>query len=247
MWLEVILDIGYESSKPNKEFFWHHINGQLSSAVTAEIGDIGFSTKRRSYSYEGDILNYLSGLDLSENQFDGKIPEEVGEMTWLRALNFSSNHLTGLIPATLSRLTNIESLDLSHNMLIGRIPLQLIELHFLQVFSVAYNNLSGPTLGMVSQFSTFDERSYEGNPYLCGPPLVKKCTFMVPSPEISQVTNDHDDEEEAMDHIIFFASFAFGFIIGFWGWMALLYFRKRWQYSFFLAIDQYTKEVLGFK
>ncbi|KAH7688439.1 Leucine-rich repeat protein [Dioscorea alata] len=212
-----------------------------SSLAVLDIGNNNFigSIPRRSYDYKGGILNKLFGLDLSGNQFDGKIPKKIGEMTWLRALNLSSNRLTGPIPATLSRLRDIESLDLSHNMLIGTLPSQLTELHFLQVFLVAYNNLSGPTLGLVAQFSTFDESSYEGNPYLCGPPLVKQCASMV----IIQVTND-DDYEDAMSHILFFASFALGFITGFWGWMALLYFKRSWQYSFFLAIDKYMKEAL---
>ncbi|KAH7688457.1 Non-specific serine/threonine protein kinase protein [Dioscorea alata] len=218
---------------------------EMLQAIIPEY--IEFATKQRSDRYRGNILKNLSGLDLSCNQLTGMIPENMGQMTWLQALNLSNNRLTGPIPATLSILREIESLDLSHNMLVGRIPPQLAKLNYLEVFSVAYNNLSGPTIGLVAQFSTFNESSYEGNPYLCGPPLKKNCTSMTPSSpkQQGQLTNDiHDDNEEAKDRLILFASIALGFISGFWGWMALLFFKRNLRYSFFLAMDGYTEEAL---
>ncbi|XP_039120616.1 receptor-like protein EIX2 [Dioscorea cayenensis subsp. rotundata] len=218
---------------------------EKSQAIIYEY--IEFATKQRSDRYRGNILQYLSGIDLSCNQLVGMIPENMGEMTWLQALNLSNNRLTGPIPTTLSSLREIESLDLSHNMLVGRIPPQLAELNYLEVFSVAYNNLSGPTIGLVAQFSTFNESSYKGNPYLCGPPLKKNCTSMIPSSpkQHGQVTNVfHDDNEEGKDRLILFASIALGFISGFWGWMALLFFKRNLRYSFFLAMDGYTEEAI---
>ncbi|KAF2301382.1 hypothetical protein GH714_023495 [Hevea brasiliensis] len=143
---------------------------------------VGLVTKHVEYRYKGDVLNYLFGLDLSHNNLEGQIPYELGKLSQLSALNFSHNCLTGSIPASLSNLTQLESFDLSHNKLSGEIPSQLIALHFLEVFSVAYNNLSGKILDM-GQFSTFDNSSYEGNPFLCGPLLEKNCTNDNESPQ----------------------------------------------------------------
>ncbi|CAI0389498.1 unnamed protein product [Linum tenue] len=106
----------------------------------------------------------MSGINLSGNNFTGEIPEEFGNLTSIKLLNLSHNALTGSIPSTFSKFEQIESLDLCYNNLTA-------------VFSVAYNNLSGRTPERVAQFATFNENCYDGNPFLCGWPLPKKCTI----------------------------------------------------------------------
>ncbi|KAF5949373.1 hypothetical protein HYC85_011366 [Camellia sinensis] len=103
---------------------------------------VEFTTKHGSYAYKGNILDYMSGVDLSCNHLTGEIPLEMGNLSNIHDLNLSHNNLFGSIPSTFSQLKQIESLDLSYNRLNGKIPSQLIALDKLEVFSVAYNNLS---------------------------------------------------------------------------------------------------------
>ncbi|KAJ6817300.1 putative LRR receptor-like serine/threonine-protein kinase GSO1 [Iris pallida] len=203
-----------------------------------------FTTKSRYDTYRGDALNYWTLLDLSCNQLVGHIPLGIGDLSWLQSLNLSNNLLTGPIPATFSGLKGIQSLDLSHNALTGQIPHQLVELYSLAAFSVAHNHLSGPTPRMESQFSTFGESSYEGNPDLCGPPLKKSCTSpRQPGPLLPSSYDHEGDDGAAVDSLIFFASLALAYIMGFWGSIAVLYFKTSWRRSLFLASDRYTVKV----
>uniref|UniRef100_J3MBT2 non-specific serine/threonine protein kinase n=2 Tax=Oryza brachyantha TaxID=4533 RepID=J3MBT2_ORYBR len=203
-----------------------------------ELDQEVFTTKSRQGYYMGNILNYMSGLDFSSNQLEGNIPENIGRMQWLRALNLSNNLFSGPIPKSLSNLSNLESLDLSHNSLGGQIPPELQALQSLEVFSVAYNNLSGPTLGTKDQFITFGQSSYEGNPYLCGPPLQKSCSAM-PTQSIPQHEQDDDGDDQAGDVVLICGSALF-YVIGLWTSLAVLYFKRTWRDALFLAVDRFS-------
>ncbi|TYI61220.1 hypothetical protein E1A91_D10G158000v1 [Gossypium mustelinum] len=120
------------------------------------------------------ILTLLTCLDLSNNNFHGRILEEVQDLKSLHVLNLSYNGLFGPIPSALGSLTELESLDLSRNSFSGKIPPQLTSLTFLAVLNLSYNQLDG-RIPESNQFGTFSNDSYIGNPRLCGVPLTRKC------------------------------------------------------------------------
>ncbi|KAK4489933.1 hypothetical protein RD792_000582 [Penstemon davidsonii] len=74
----------------------------ISFTATDVEEEIEFMSKSRSESYKGDILYYMSGIDLSQNKLTGPIPNELGNITGIHTLNLSHNDLTGLIPTSLS-------------------------------------------------------------------------------------------------------------------------------------------------
>ncbi|XP_030493033.2 receptor like protein 27 [Cannabis sativa] len=180
-----------------------------------ELGEYDYSTTfvlKSVATHYGKIPINLAVIDLSSNNFSGKIPEIIGSLKALYSLNLSNNALTGHIPPLLGTLRELESIDLSQNKLSGEIPPQLVELKFLQKFDVSYNNLTG-VIPRGNQFNTFENNSFEGNQGLCGEPLSKKCEVWLLPPFAS---NEDDDSDYAieLDWKFILAGLVSGLVLG---------------------------------
>ncbi|CAN1834943.1 Receptor-like protein 6 [Linum perenne] len=137
------------------------------------------------------ILTSFVLIDVSNNRFTGEISEAIARLESIHLLNLSNNHFTGHIPVSFGQLSQLESLDLSSNKLSGNIPPQLTKLTFMSKLNLSHNSLTGE-IPRGFQFENFEPDSYEGNPGLCGKPLLKSC-YNVKSPPLS---NKPDDEDE---------------------------------------------------
>ncbi|XP_071926341.1 uncharacterized protein [Coffea arabica] len=215
----------------NLPFLAMEIFSSEYSIAFSEQEKVIFTTKSRSEHYAGNILNFMSGLDLSCNQLIGAIPPKFGDLRHIRALNLSHNYLQGSIPSRLSMLNQIESLDLSYNDLSGEIPSELASLTTLSIFNVSFNNLSG-RVPDTWQFASFDESNYRGNPGLCGPLLKRSCNPFAPHPE------NVGDQDIEVDGAIDVAAFAWSFFASYMVIVISLvvilcvspYYRRAWSF-----------------
>ncbi|SPT20803.1 unnamed protein product [Triticum aestivum] len=110
--------------------------------------------------------SFPASLSLSNNLLAGPVLPGFGHLVKLHVLDLSWNNFSGRIPDELSDMSSLEKLKLAHNDLSGSIPSSLTKLNFLSDFDVSYNNLTGdiPTGG---QFLTFANEGFLGNPALC--------------------------------------------------------------------------------
>ncbi|XP_050255748.1 receptor-like protein 7 isoform X2 [Quercus robur] len=166
--MQIIVKHGQMYMQENMNFIVPKYSGKYHYSYS-----MTFTNRGIEIAYERIPYIFIA-MDLSSNKFEGEIPVLMGDLKGIQLLNLSNNLLTGSIPSSLEKLTALESLDLSQNKLSGEIPPQLTQLTFLAFFNVSNNHLIGP-IPHGFQFDTFQDKSFDGNPGLCGSPLPKKC------------------------------------------------------------------------
>ncbi|KAG8479569.1 hypothetical protein CXB51_029365 [Gossypium anomalum] len=188
----------------------------------------------------GPTLGLVTSIDLSTNSLTGEIPKEIGRLVELRSLNLSGNLLTGNIPDNIGNMKLMESLDLSMNRLNGEIPLSFSNLNFLNHFNVSYNNLTGQ-IPTSTQLQSFENFSYMGN-HLCGPPLTKNCSTKDFSTEVEN--NGSSGEGSKVNGL--YVSIVLGFVMGFWGVVAPLFFIRPWRHAYYRKLDHIGAKLYVF-
>ncbi|KAI9170325.1 hypothetical protein LWI28_026207 [Acer negundo] len=112
---------------------------------------------------------------------------------------------------------------------------------FLNQLNFSYNNLSGP-IPTTNQFQTFNDPSiYEGNPYLCGPPLTTNCSS---GPGDTKDKNEEvEEDEDRSEKFWLYIGMALGFIVGYWAVCGTLIIKRSWRHAYFGLVEE-TKDKL---
>ena len=182
-------------------------------------------------------LGLVKSIDFSNNKLNGEIPIEVTDLVELVSLNLSRNNLIGSIPLMIGQLKSLDFFNLSQNQLHGGIPVSLSQIAGLSVLGLSDNILSGK-IPSGTQLQSFNASTYDGNPGLCGPPLLKKCQEDE-NREVSftGLSNEEDIQDDA-NNIWFYGNIVLGFIIGFWGVCGTLLLNSSWRYAYFQFLSK---------
>ncbi|KAG6579681.1 Receptor-like protein EIX2, partial [Cucurbita argyrosperma subsp. sororia] len=220
------------------------MTGQAYAAFSSyREKSISQSIKSNDLYYSMKQLEVMVKIDLSQNYLVGSIPSEIAKLKELIGLNLSHNNLTGTIPAEIGEIESLESLDLSFNQLSGPIPRSISRLNSLGDLKLSHNNLSGE-IPREGHLSTFNEpSSFDGNPYLCGDPLPKKCrTENSFEPPFRNIENQ-DEEENKWEKWLLYIMIILGYAVGFWGVVGALILKRNWRYAYFNFVDE-TKDKI---
>jgi hypothetical protein len=120
---------------------WHGVQTNASGRVVGLA--LGENQLEGTIAREIGELERLERLELQGNRLSGPIPRELGNVSALTRLSLYENQLSGEIPPELGELTALKYLRLDANLLIGEIPSELGNLRDLERLWLNRNQLTG--------------------------------------------------------------------------------------------------------
>ncbi|KAJ0086369.1 hypothetical protein Patl1_07499 [Pistacia atlantica] len=157
------------------------LDGELPSSLSQMLNLVGLYVQQNSLSgpldglYSNSIMAWrIETMNLSNNVFDGALPQSLGNLSYLTNLDLHENKFTGEIPPELCNLMQLEYFDVSRNQLSGQIREKMCHLVNLQYLNLADNGLEGlvPESGICQNLSKI---TLAGNKDLCGRVLGLDC------------------------------------------------------------------------
>ncbi|KAK8512161.1 hypothetical protein V6N13_097172 [Hibiscus sabdariffa] len=143
---------GKIDSLPPYATYLDYSKNNFSSVLPPHIGDflqVAYFLSLSDNNFQGNIpesicrSSYLQVLDLSDNSLSGQIPECLVQMTLsLGVLDLRRNTLSGNISDTFPEKCGLQTLDLSGNLLQGKVPKSLVNCKMLEVLNIGNNQIN---------------------------------------------------------------------------------------------------------
>ncbi|MDO8492076.1 MAG: leucine-rich repeat domain-containing protein [bacterium] len=123
-------------------------SGETTTVASGKVLDLSGQklTKAPMYVFS---RTEIEELNLSNNELEGALQSQVGQLKNLKILNLSNNKFTG-VPAEVGQLKNLEVLNLSNNLLTG-LPYELGNLSKLKLLDLSGNNYSEQDLSKIKE------------------------------------------------------------------------------------------------
>ncbi|XP_017253279.1 receptor-like protein EIX2 [Daucus carota subsp. sativus] len=222
--------LGNLSSLTSTNTFWTTVPNSMERYIFEE--QMFMVTKGREMEFSS-TLGIVTVINLSNNNLTGEIPQGITNLTALGTLNLSRNYLTGGIPNEIGNMRLLETLDLSNNKLSGPIPDSISYLNSLNHFNVSHNNLVGriPTGNQLQTLT--DVSMFDGNPLLCGKPLLLKCPGPEAGYDVPTMQSPVRDFQSELENLWFYCG---GYVCGICGVWLTLWKKDTWREAYFRVL-----------
>ncbi|CAN7041019.1 unnamed protein product [Brassica rapa subsp. trilocularis] len=188
-------------------------------------------------------MKKLSMLHLGFNEFEGKLPIEIGLLP-LVFLNLTRNKFSGHIPREIGNIYNLQNLDLSYNNFSGNFPTSLNDLNEMSKFNISYNPFIHGVIPSRGQLATFGKDSFLGNPLLQLPSFFNQPgNNNSSSGERDNGREEDEDDESAIDMLAFCWSTVSFYVVALIGTLVLIYFDCPWCRAWLRLVDTFMSSL----
>ena len=140
---------------------WYGVQTNFEEEVT--LLELSENNLQGEIPSEIGQLQKLSYLSFHNNQLIGEIPSEIGQLRLLTVLRLSNNQLTGKIPIEIGQLQILGDLSFHNNQLTGNIPSEIGQLRELKILELGNNRLSGKTPTEIGQLQNLTHLNLDNN------------------------------------------------------------------------------------
>ncbi|KAF3682537.1 hypothetical protein T459_32524 [Capsicum annuum] len=116
-------------------------------------------------------LTFLVSLDLGSNNFHGNLPQEMTHLRRLKFLDLSFNSFRGEIPSWFGFLYQLQVLNIGNNSFTGPIPSSFSNISKLEILNMKYNSIEGQTPKVIGSLLNLRELNLRGNKLIGSIPL----------------------------------------------------------------------------
>ncbi|XVE68634.1 hypothetical protein DITRI_Ditri09bG0084600 [Diplodiscus trichospermus] len=127
---------------------------------------ISLAYNNLSGSLPENICHHLPKIEtlfMASNEFSSRIPSRIGECINLQNLSLTDNRFNGFIPQSMGNLTRLKGLYLAENNLEGRIPWEIGNFVSLEIFDASFMHLNGMIPQAVLNSSSLKEIYLKSN------------------------------------------------------------------------------------
>ncbi|XP_037494129.1 probable LRR receptor-like serine/threonine-protein kinase At3g47570 [Jatropha curcas] len=150
----------------------NNLKGKVPSLETLNV-DLVYIEDNHLGNVQVDDLRFLcsltnssilQGLDISQNNFGGSLPECIGNLSPnLQELSLGENQISGSIPTSIGNLVNLARIEVDNNKLSGMIPQSIGNLQNAVVMIFNENNFFGPIPSSLGNLTKLNRLHFAGN------------------------------------------------------------------------------------